>query len=244
MNRTAAVPRLPRSAERGGIILKLMGLLLLLVLLAGVWLLRDPLLRVTGESLIVDEAPQPSDAIVVLGNDNYWGERAARAAGLFHDRWAPRVIASGAQIRPYASIADLIRRDLIQDGVPADAVVHFSNNGGNTRGEAYAVRELMRERGWKRLIVVTSNYHTRRARYIYRRVLDRADVRVVSAPDSTYNPRTWWQSRLGLKIFFREYLAFAVALVEMQTDEPDASKLLIRPAPPAQAPTPAPAPAR
>jgi uncharacterized SAM-binding protein YcdF (DUF218 family) len=239
MIRRRAAQRPPRSSERGGIILKLIGLLLLLALVAVIWLLRHPLLRVAGETLIVDDAPQPSDAIVVLGNDNFWGERAARAAELFRDRWAPRVIARGAQIRPYASIADLIRRDLIERGVPASAVVYFSNSSSSTREEAYGVRWLMQKQGWKRLIVVTSNYHTRRARYIYRRVLDPADVRVVSAPDSNYDPRAWWQSRLGLKIFFREWLAFAVAWVEMQREEPDASKLAPSPATPAQAPAPA-----
>lgn len=234
--RAAARPL--RASERGGIILKLIGLLPLLALLAAVWLLRQPLLRVVGETLIVDEAAQPSDAIVVLGNDNYWGERAARAAELYRERWAPRVISSGAQVRPYASIADLIRRDLIDRGVPAEAVVHFPNYGGSTREEAYAVRRLMREKGWKRLIVVTSNYHTRRARYIYRRVLAPEDVRVVAAPDSTFDPRVWWQSRGSLKIFFRECVAFVVAFVEMQLQEPDASKLV------PSTPAPAPAPAR
>ena len=238
MNCRRAATRPPRPSERGGIILKLIGLLLLLALLAVVWLLRQPLLRVVGETLIVDEAPQPSDVIVVLGNDNYWGERAARGAQLYRDRWAPQVIASGAPVRPYASIADLIRRDLIDRGVPAEAIVHFPNHTGSTREEAYAVRRLMREKGWKRLIVVTSNYHTRRARYIYRRVLDPADVRVVAAADSTYDPRAWWQSRGGLKIFFRECTAFVVAFVEMQFQEPDASKLV------PSSPAPAPAPAR
>lgn len=238
MSYCRAAARPLRPPERGGIILKLIGLLLLLLLLAAVWLLRQPLLRVVGETLIVDEAAQPSDAIVVLGNDNYWGERAARAAELYRDRWAPRVISSGAQVRPYASIADLIRRDLIDRGVSAEAVVHFANYGGSTREEAYAVRRLMRERGWKRLIVVTSNYHTRRARYIYRRVLAPEDVRVVAAADSTFDPRIWWQSRAGLKIFFRECVAFVVAFVEMQMEEPDASKLV------PSTPAPAPAPAR
>lgn len=234
--RTAARP--PRPSERGGIILKLIGLFLLLALVTVLWLVRQPMLRVVGETLIVDEAPQPSDAIVVLGNDNYWGERAARAAELYRDRWAPRVIASGAQVRPYASIADLIRHDLLDRGVPADAVVHFANYGSSTREEAYAVRRLMREKGWKRLIVVTSNYHTRRARYIYRRVLDPEDVRVVAAPDSGYDPRVWWQSRGSLKAFFRECAGFVVAFVEMQRQEPDASKLV------PSSPAPAPAAAR
>jgi uncharacterized SAM-binding protein YcdF (DUF218 family) len=233
-----ARPRAARGSpsERGGIILKLLALVLILAVLGAIWLLRRPLLRVAGELHIADEGPQPSDAIVVLGNDNYWAERASRAAELYRERWAPRVIASGAQIRPYASYADLIRRDLIERGVPQEGVVHFSHVTGNTREEAYAVRRLLRERGWKRLIVVTSNYHTRRARYIYRRVLDPDMlVRVVAAADSAYDPRSWWESRHGLKTFAYECVASIVAFVEMQSDAPDASKLL---------PQPAPAPAR
>lgn len=221
-----------RSGERGGIILKLLALGMIVILLGAIWLLRHPLLRVAGEMHVVDEAPQPSDAIVVLGNDTYWGERAARAAELYRGRWAPRVIASGAYIRPYATIADLIRRDLIERGVPADAAIAFSHFTGSTREEAYAVRRLMREKGWKRLIVVTSNYHTRRARYIYRRVLDPdMQVRVVAAPDSSYDPRAWWQSRIGLKTFVYECTGSVVAFVEMRMDEPDAAKLVTPPSP-------------
>jgi uncharacterized SAM-binding protein YcdF (DUF218 family) len=234
-----ARPRAARGShtERGGIILKLLALVLILVVLGAIWLLRRPLLRVAGELHIASEAAQPSDAIVVLGNDNYLAERASRAAELYRERWAPRVIASGAQIRPYASYADLIRRDLIERGVPPDAVVHFSNLGGNTREEAYAVRRLLREKGWKRLIVVTSNYHTRRARYIYRRVLDPdMEVRVVAAADSAYDPRSWWESRQGVKLFFYECVASTVAFVEMRRDAPDASKLVAPPPAPAAAP--------
>ena len=228
-----------RRSERGGIILTLLAWLMVLALLATVWLLRRPLLRTAGELLVVDEGPQPSDAIVVLGNDNYFGDRAARAAELYRGRWAPRVIASGAQVRPYASIADLMRRDLIERGVPQDAAIHFSHRAAGTREEAYAVRELLRRNKWTRLIVVTSNYHTRRARYIYRRALDPGmEVRVVSANDSLFDVRNWWESREGLKTFARECAAWILALVEMQQAEPNPAKLLL------PSPEPAPAPAR
>ena len=38
-----------------------------------------------------------------------------------------------------------------------------------TRGEARAVAQLARERGWRRIVVVTSTYHVPRARLIFRR---------------------------------------------------------------------------
>jgi len=212
----------------------LLALLLLLALAGGVYLLRQPLLRAAGEWFIVDELPQPSDAIVVLGDDNYPADRATRAAELYKERWAPRVIASGRYLRPYASLADLERRDLIERGVPAEAIVHFANSGANTREEAYAVRGLLRQKGWRRVLLVTSNYHTRRARYIYRRVLDPGmEGRMVAARDSGFDPAAWWESRSGLKIFFRECVATLVAFVEMRRKPPaDLGLLLRQPAPP------------
>lgn len=215
--------RPPRTGSRqqGGIVLKLLVLLLVLALLGAFYLLRQPFLRAAGTWLIVEDSLQPSDAIVVLGDDNYPADRAARAAELYKARWAPRVIASGRYLRPYASIADLMRLDLIERGVPADAVVHFANFGANTREEAYAVRGLLREKGWHRILVVTSNYHTRRARYIYRRVLDPGmEARVAAARDSGFDPGAWWRSRSALKIFFREYAATLVTFVEMHREAP------------------------
>lgn len=212
----ASRPVRRRSAEHGGIILKLIALFFVVLLVGAVWLLRAPLLRTAAEAWIVDEAPQPSDAIVLLGNDNFGADRAARAAELYRERWAPRIIASGRYVRPYATIADLMRRDLTERGVPADAILAFSNTGANTREEAYAVRSLLREKKWTRVIVVTSSYHTRRARYIWRRAAGpEMQVRVVAARDADFDPRSWWQSRQGLKLAFNECVGFAVALFEM-----------------------------
>ena len=232
-------PRGGRSpAERGSIILKLIGLVLVLALLVTLYALRRPLLRTFGELWVVDEALQPADAIVLLSGDNYHADRAARAAALYHDRWAPRIIASGGYVRPYASHVDLARRDLAERAVPAEGVVPYFNLAGNTREEAYAVRQLLRERKWTRVIVVTSNYHTRRARYIWTRAADPAtQVRFVAAPDAEFDPRTWWQSRHSVKLLAIELIGFVVAVVEMHTEEPDIRELLEKPAP-----TPAPQP--
>jgi vancomycin permeability regulator SanA len=230
--RTPALPPPPEAGQHGGILLKLLALLLLLALAGAVYLLRRPLLRAAGEWFIVDELPQPYDAIVVLGDDNYPADRATRAAELYKERWAPRVIASGHYLRPYASVADLERRDLMERGVPAEAIVPFANFAANTREEAYAVRGLLRQKGWRRVLVVTSNYHTRRARYIYRRVLDPGmEGRVMAARDSGFDPGAWWESRFGLKVFFRECAAMLVTFVEMRRKPPaDLGPLVGKPA--------------
>lgn len=212
MTPAACARRTPASGERGGVILKTIALVATVGVLLALFLLRAPILRTAGGWLVVEDALQPSDAIVVLGDDNYAASRATRGAELFGERWAPKVVASGRYLRPYASIAELMRKDLTDRSVPESAVVVLASNGSNTREEAIAVRELMRKNRWRRIIVVTSSYHTRRARFIYRRVLDPADeVRVAPAADPDFDPQRWWQQRSGRKFAFMEAVGLVVA---------------------------------
>lgn len=206
-----------RDAQRGGIFFRLLFLLCFLFFLFVIYVARHPLLQFTGEFWIVDDGPAYSDAIVILGDDNYEGDRAARAAELFKAGWAPRVVASGHFLRPYASISELEERDLKNNGVPQDAIIRFEHHAGNTKEEAVALRQLILQRGWKRILLVTSNYHTRRSRYICARTFPAGAVlRVVPARDSEYDPDRWWKTRRGLVIFSHELAAMAVALWEMR----------------------------
>lgn len=203
--------------QRGGIIFKFILLLCFLCFLFVVYLLRHPLLRVAGGFWIVDDGPAYSDAIVILGDDNYGGDRAAKAAELFKAGWAPRVVASGRSLRPYASITDLEEHDLKNDGVPEQAIVRFQHHAANTKEEAEALHQLIRQQGWKRILLVTSNYHTRRSRYICERIFPAGTVlRVVPAPDSEYDPNHWWETRRGLVLFSHEFVGMIVSMWELR----------------------------
>jgi len=205
-----------RSAERGGIIARLISLLVVIALLGGLYLFRHPMLRAAGGFWVVSDEPAPADAILILGDDDYAADRASRAAELYRGRWAPLVVGSGRFLRPYASIAQLMQRDLTERGVPAKAVVVFAHSAGNTQEEAKALRKLAVERHWRHVLVVTSNYHTRRARYIFRRVWPPDyEFRVIAANDRSYDPATWWESRNGLKYFLYESVGLCVAAWEL-----------------------------
>jgi uncharacterized SAM-binding protein YcdF (DUF218 family) len=210
----------PTGSERGGIFFRLLFLLALAVLIFVAYLARHPLMRMAGSVWVVDEGPLASDAIVILSDDNYQADRATRAAELIKAGWAPRVIASGRYLRPYASVAELEEHDLIDRGVPQTAIVPLAHRAENTREEAEAIRQFIGSKGWKRIIVVTSNYHTRRARYICERVFSPGTVlRVVAAPDSEFDPDNWWRTRLGVKIFAQEVVGMIVAIWELRHQE-------------------------
>ena len=206
--------------QRGGIFFRLIFLIFILAVCAVLYLARVPLLRLAGEFWVVDEPPETSDVIVVLSGDNYDAERATRAASLFKSGMAPRVVATGRALRSYATTTDLMKRDLIEHGVPETAIVPFTHKADDTRDEAAVVSEFVASHGWKKILLVTSNYHTRRSQYIYEHTLPSNDqLLTVAAPDSDYDPNYWWKTRTGVKIFFHEFGGYLITLWETKKSD-------------------------
>jgi uncharacterized SAM-binding protein YcdF (DUF218 family) len=207
------------SPEHGGILSTLVSVLFLIVFCLVIYAARRPLLRLAGESWVVEDQLEPADALIVLSDDNFFADRATRASELFRQKLAPTVVASGRRLRPSAGISELMEHDLIERGVPKDRIIRFPHDADSTREEAQALCALVAQHGWRNVILVTSNYHTRRARYIFDRVFpDAVAVRVASARDGDFDPQTWWQNRKSLKEFSREVVAMVVAIWELRGD--------------------------
>ncbi len=207
------------NSQHGGILSSLISLLFLLVFCFVLYAARRPLLRLAGESWVVEDPLQQSDALLLLGDDNFFADRATRASELYRQKLAPVVVASGRRLRPTAGVAELMEHDLIERGVPKDRIIRFPQDADNTREEAQALRALVVEKNWHSVIVVTSNYHTRRARYIFERVFpDSVAVRVASARDGGFDPEHWWENRKSLKLFTGELVAMLVATWELRRD--------------------------
>jgi uncharacterized SAM-binding protein YcdF (DUF218 family) len=203
--------------QHGGILSSLVSLLFLAVFVFAMYAARRPLLRLAGESWVVEDSLQPADALLVLSDDNFFADRATRASELYRQKLAPVIVASGRRIRPNAGIAELMEHDLIERGVPKEQILRFPQDGDNTREEAYALAGFAASHGWHSVIVVTSNYHTRRARYIFERVFPpRISVRVASARDGDFDVERWWESRKSLKLFTRELAGMLVAIWELR----------------------------
>jgi len=217
MMRSDLPSRRRAHSQRGGIFFRLIFVLCLAVFCFFIYIARHPLLRFAGAFWVVNERPQASDAIVMLSDDNYEADRATQAAALYKAGWAPRVIASGRLLRPYAGIAELEQHDLEARGVPENAIVKLPHAARNTREECQDIGQFVVAHGWKRILLVTSNYHTRRARYICSRVFPPGTTLIVSsARDTDYDPDNWWRTRQGAKIFFGEAGGIVVAMWELR----------------------------
>ena len=161
-------------------------------------------LRWLGEYLTYTEPPCKADMIVVLAGD-WWGNRAIKAGELVRAGWAPTVLISGAGAAYGINEGDLALQFLIGKGYPPEWFFNLPSPARSTEEEAhYVVREL-RRRNVHRFILVTSDFHTRRAADVYRKAASDLPFCVVAAPDPDFSPDGWWHTREGRKTAFFEW---------------------------------------
>jgi uncharacterized SAM-binding protein YcdF (DUF218 family) len=210
--------RLQGGSDHGGIITNLVALLFVLLLCGLVYFARHPIMRFVAESWVIDEPAAHADAIVVLGDDNFYADRATRATELYRQGVASAVVASGRRLRPNAGVSELIEHDLAERGVPKEKIIRFTHDADSTREEAQALAKLAKDQHWKALVVVTSNYHTRRARYIFDKVFPPGIVvTVAGAHDGDFDPERWWEKRKSVKLFTREIAGMVEAMWELRS---------------------------
>ena len=153
-----------------------------------------------------------ADALVVLsGNPE---TRVWHAVQLYRAGYAPCIVLTDTRL-PNPAVQRLIpseeeqARAVLAATVP-DAPVLLAASCGtgavSTYDEAYDLRRLCRQRGWRRIIIVTDRHHTRRARYAFRKVLRSIDVQVeaAGAPNDIFDETCWWRSDRGLSAYVTE----------------------------------------
>ena len=154
------------------------------------------LLSLVGLYLSPQDELRPADAIVAVSGDE--GQRLKTAVALKQDDWAPLLIFSGAARDPQSpSNAAIMRRAAIGVGVaPEDILVEESSL--NTKQNAENTSEIIRARGMKRIILVTSPYHQRRTSLEFRQALG-TSVEIInySARDTSWAWSRWWLTPRG-----------------------------------------------
>jgi uncharacterized SAM-binding protein YcdF (DUF218 family) len=219
INRRSAALR--QSGRRRG--LRWLGAICVALLLLGLaaYAFHRPLLRGFARVLTVDDAVAPADFLYVLGGDV--NTRPFHAAALFRRGFTPRVVVPRTQDRPasergfYPNDADVAVRILKQERVPDSAITMLGMPGGvtSTQDEGRVLRDYLQTHPAQRVIVVTSAYHTRRARWTLRRELEGlpVDLRMAAAPDDRFDASNWWTREAGFLAYVSEMLKFVHTLL-------------------------------
>lgn len=156
-----------------------------------------------GDFLVVTDPLQHADLIYVLAGD-FWGSRVLLGAKLGAKGWAPLVILSGGRyMDSYAS--DLSVDFAVQKGYPRTLFLPVRLDAESTIEEARAMGPVFHRLGAKRILLVTSNFHSRRALQVFRLYLPEFDFQMEGAPDHVFDPHAWWKTPDQRHLLFSEY---------------------------------------
>lgn len=155
---------------------------------------HQPLMDGAARFLVHSDPPQQSALMYILGGN--YEVRAPFAAALFRAGWAPKILISREQDASHggANFSDITRQILIANGVPPDRIVAFAPNTGvrSTADEARALRLYLDVYPASKVLVVTSAFHSRRARMaMMRAVPSGISVSVVPVTDPNCNLVNW-----------------------------------------------------
>ncbi len=170
--------------------------LVLVLLVAGIFAGAGVWLRTSDE-------PIAADIIVVLAGAP---ERAFYAADIYRQGYAPIVFVSrpirekGQSMLDEVGISmpsseEIYTRVLIHKGVPASKIKVFGTSSLSTYEEALALRDEIKGKQL-RVLVVTSPFHVRRSRIIFRNALkdEIKELRVLGDPYEPF-PAKWWTNQ-------------------------------------------------
>jgi uncharacterized SAM-binding protein YcdF (DUF218 family) len=158
-----------------------------------------------GKFLVINQ-PRESDVIVVLAGET--DRRPARGLELLAQGYAPRMILDvPADTKLYqwdqVELAQRYVEKLPQAGLITVCPIY----GHSTRDETQDVSRCLQGVGTRRILLVTSDFHTRRALSIFSRVLP-ADYSVAAAVDDREFGVQWWRHREWTKTNLGEWTKF------------------------------------
>jgi uncharacterized SAM-binding protein YcdF (DUF218 family)/glycosyltransferase involved in cell wall biosynthesis len=177
---------------------------------------ETPLLWAIAEPLKVVAPPQRADAIVVfaggVGESGRAGggyqERVKQAVELYNQGLAPSIVFSSGFVFAFHE-TEVMRSLAIANGVPADAIM-VESQAKNTRENVIYSHDIVRQHGWRRILLVSSPYHMRRALLSWRRAAPDVDVVPTPVPVSQFYAHTRGASFEQMRGIAQEYAAIAM----------------------------------
>src|SRR5215510_12339225 len=161
-----------------------------------------------------EERPARSaDGIVVLTGGS---SRVSDAMELLAAGYGKRLLISG--VHPTNDVGD-ISRTLPDNHQLLNCCVDLDRSAINTRSNAAETRRWARERGFKSLIVVTSNYHMPRAIVELSHAMPDVTLIPFTVVGDRWRDEPWWTSGATLRLLLSEYAKYVAAELRVRLDD-------------------------
>jgi uncharacterized SAM-binding protein YcdF (DUF218 family) len=151
-----------------------------------------------------------ADGIVVLTGGS---SRVSDAMELLANGYGKRLLISG--VRPTNDASD-ISRSLSDNQSLLTCCVDLDRSAVNTRSNAEETRRWAHERGFKSLIVVTSNYHMPRAIVELSHAMPDIELIPFAVVGDKWRDEPWWTSGATVRLLLSEYVKYVAAKVRVR----------------------------
>ncbi|MBC7692510.1 MAG: YdcF family protein [Methylotenera sp.] len=105
-------------------------------------------------------------------------------------------------------LAKQVRRGVLEDLKPKDVILETEST--NTEENAEYLMKYAKERGWKKILLMTSRYHMRRSQIIFGKNIEKAalplQVETLSVYQEPFEPGEWRGTFHGIRVTMLEYL--------------------------------------
>jgi uncharacterized SAM-binding protein YcdF (DUF218 family) len=153
---------------------------------------------------------QTADGIVVLTGGS---SRVSDAMELLAGGYGKRLLISG--VHPTNDLND-ISRSLPDNQSLLGCCVDLDRSAINTRSNAAETRRWAHERGFKSLIVVTSNYHMPRAIVEMAHAMPDITLIPFAVVGDKWRDEPWWTSGATLRLLLSEYAKYVAVEVRVR----------------------------
>src|SRR5438093_1275609 len=152
-----------------------------------------------------------ADGIVVLTGGS---SRVSDAMELLVGGYGKRLLISG--VHPTNAVSDISRSLPDNQSLLLRCCVDLDRSAVNTRSNAAETRRWARERGFKSLIVVTSNYHMPRAILELAHAMPDVTLIPFAVVGDRWRDEPWWTSGATLRLLLSEYAKYVAAEVRVR----------------------------
>jgi uncharacterized SAM-binding protein YcdF (DUF218 family) len=165
-----------------------------------------------------------ADGIVVLTGGS---SRVSDAMELLAAGYGKRLLISG--VHPTIAAADISRS--VQEGQGLfHCCVDLDHSAVNTRSNALETRRWARERGFRSLVVVTSNYHMPRAIVEMSHAMPDVTLVPFAVVGDKWRDEPWWSSGATFRLALSEYVKYIAATFRVRLEGFGVDPTLFEPA--------------
>jgi uncharacterized SAM-binding protein YcdF (DUF218 family) len=209
MQHDDSLPDAPPARPRGWLLATIVAALAIAFVGAGVGFIAF-LSQLRGAEI---RPARNADGIVVLTGGS---SRVSDAMELLAGGYGKRLLISG--VHPTNAASD-ISRSLPDNQSLLGCCVDLDRSAVNTRSNAAETRRWARDRGFRSLIVVTSNYHMPRAIVELSHAMPDITLIPFAVVGEKWRDEPWWTSGATLRLLLSEYVKYLAVEIRVRLED-------------------------